>query len=154
MSEKPKRPRGRPCTYSAEVADRICFRMAEGEGLATICRDDGMPPESTVREWVLDDREGFAARYARAVTLRTERLMDELVSIADDTSKDTIETEDGERPNTEWMARSRLRIDTRKWLASKLLPKKYGDKQEVEVTGKLTLAQLIEQSRKVEPEPE
>jgi hypothetical protein len=54
------------CAYTRELDDEICDRIANGEGLKQICRDAHMPPARTVRRWAIEDREGFAARYARA----------------------------------------------------------------------------------------
>ena len=120
---------GRPCTYTPEIAAEICRRLAEGETLRAICRSDDMPHESTVRSWALDDREGFSTHYTRARELGYLRLADEILEIADDSSSDTLKDDQGnERLNTEFVARSRIRIDTRKWLLSKCLPKVYGDK--------------------------
>ncbi len=119
--------------YSAEIADRILDRMATGETLSSICRDDGMPVPGTVRYWVvLDQPAGFAARYARARELQMEAWSDEIVAISDDTANDThVTTYEGgvqrTSPNTEWLGRSRLKVDSRKWLMSKLAPHKYGD---------------------------
>jgi hypothetical protein len=110
------------------------MRLAKGETLRAICRDEGMPPESTVREWALDDRDGFAARYARARQLGAYAMADELLEITDDGRNDWIEREgrDGKSEfflNAEHVQRSRLRADTRKWLLSKVLPREFGDKQ-------------------------
>ena len=127
------RKRGRPVKYDAETAARICAEVAKGRTLRAVCRDEGMPPESTVREWALDDREGFAARYARARDLMFEALADEIFDIADDGRNDWIEREGGAVVNGEAINRSRLRVDTRKWVLSKLKPERYGDK--VAVTG-------------------
>lgn len=72
----------------------------------------------------------------RACELRAEALLDEMFDIADDTSKDVIEEDLGDgivntRVNHEVIQRSRLRYDARKWLVTKLNPKKYGDKVDV-----------------------
>lgn len=99
-----------------------------------ICRESWAPSESTVRGWGREDSD-FAAQYARARAVGYEKLADELLEISDDSSSDTISTEQGERPNSEWISRSRLRVDTRKWLLSKMLPKVYGDKLAVESSG-------------------
>ena len=123
-----KRARGRPTVYTREVADLICRRMAGGMSLRQACADDGIPPASTVRGWVVDDVDGFAERYARARMLLAEHWADELVDIADDSASDWIQTSDGERLNSDHVQRSRLRVDTRKWIVSKMLPKVYGDK--------------------------
>lgn len=115
------RKRGRPVTYTQEVADEICRRLAEGETLRSICRDLDVPI-STVLGWVRDDREGFAAQYARARDIGYEVMADELIEIADRGSED-------------WQ-RDRLRVDTRKWVLARALPKKYGDR--VTVAGDAT----------------
>ena len=80
-------------------------------------------------------------QYARAKELQAEMLADEIIQISDDGSNDTYKKTDadgneyGEEVNHDVIARSRLRVDARKWVAAKLLPKKYGDKQGLELTG-------------------
>lgn len=129
----------RPTTYSPELVAEICKRLAEGASLVAICADESMPARSTVYEW-LDLHIEFADRYARARTRQAEHYADEIVAISDDSRADTETRIDAkgneyEAPNTEWMARSRLRVDTRKWLMSKLAPKKYGEKLDVTTDG-------------------
>ena len=120
---------GRLSTFDHTIAARICERMAQGESLRKICESPGFPSESTVRTWAVDDREGFAAQYARAREAQMDALAEEILAIADDTSNDVIIDDEGnERTNHEVVARSRLRVDARKWLMSKIAPKKYGDK--------------------------
>jgi hypothetical protein len=131
--------RGRPVTYSKEVGDKVCARLATGESLRSICRDEDMPPESTVREWVIDDREGFAAQYARSRDIGLDSLADEIVEIAD-TPQLGVKTkigEDGKTETTEgdMIEHRRLRVDSRKWYLSKVAPKRYGDRVTQEVTG-------------------
>lgn len=128
------RRRGRPSIYSDSIADEICRRLSEGEALIAICRDEHMPGESTVRGWVTDDHVGFAARYARARDLGLERMAEETVEIADDSGLDVVMTADGPRADGEVVQRAKLRVDTRKWLLSKLAPKRYGDRLQVEAT--------------------
>lgn len=122
-----RRERGRPTAFSAEIAAAICDRIAEGRSLRAVCRDTGMPPESTVRSWAIDDREGFFAQYARARLIQAHAMFDEILEIADDGTNDTYTTEDGEGINYDVIQRSRLRVDSRKWYLSKALPKVYGD---------------------------
>ena len=122
--------RGRPSLFTPALAKRICERLAEGETLRSICRDDDMPSAPTVCRWALE--EPFAEQYARAREIGYTLMADGLLEIADDTSDDTIVTEGTKRPNSEWINRSRLRVDTRKWLLSKCLPKIYGDKLALE----------------------
>jgi hypothetical protein len=57
---------GHPPRYTAELADRILQEVARGRALSDICAEPGMPCDNTVRQWVADDIEGFAARYGQA----------------------------------------------------------------------------------------
>lgn len=118
---------GRPSIYTEELGVEICSRMGNGESLRSICRDDDMPHLGTVLRWVARDSI-FREQYDAAMEQRAEALFEEMFEIADETRLDTIETETGERPNAEWISRSRLRVDVRKWALSKMMPKKYGDK--------------------------
>lgn len=123
-----KKPTGRPSSFSQAVADRICERLTHGESLRTICRDEDMPATSTVCKW-LNDRPAFSEQYARAREAQADALFDEILDIADETRHDWSVNERGaEVVNNEAIARSRLRVDARKWMASKLAPKKYGEK--------------------------
>lgn len=128
-----RKPRIRP-TYSPAIAEEICRRLAEGEGLIAICRDEGMPAEATVRGWVIDDYEGMAAKYARARDMGLDRMIEETIDIADDSGLDVVMTEDGPRADGEVVQRAKLRVDTRRWIASKLAPKRYGDRLQVDAT--------------------
>jgi hypothetical protein len=67
--------------YKPEFAEEVCRRMAEGASLREVCRDNGMP-ESSVRQWVRDDRDGFAARYQAARALQVESWSDQIIEIA------------------------------------------------------------------------
>lgn len=129
----------RPTIYTPELAREICRRLAGGESLRSICRADDMPDERTVRGWAEDDYQGFAAPYAKARDLGMESMADELLAIADDGSNDWMERQRGDETvvvaNGEAVARSRLRVDTRKWLMSKIAPKKYGDRLTTEHVG-------------------
>ena len=128
--------RGRPSAYTPEVAARICEELAAGRTLRDVCSEEGMPAESTVRAWALEDREGFSAHYARAREIGYHSMADEMMEIADDARNDWMERrgeEDaGWQVNGEHIQRSRLRVDTRKWMLSKALPKLYGEKQEID----------------------
>lgn len=119
---------GRPSDFTQDIADAICEGLIEGRSLRSICLADDMPSASTVCRW-LGANEEFREQYAQARDAQADTLADEIVDIADDKSFDTVTDENGnERPNTEWITRSRLRVDARKWVAAKLKPKKYGDK--------------------------
>jgi hypothetical protein len=128
--------RGRPTAYTEPLAEEICRRLAGGESLRAICRAAHMPDDSTVRAWVLDNREGFSPRYARARELQAEAWADEIIDIADDGSNDWMERnrQDGDAEKVldhEHVTRSRLRVDTRKWLLAKLKPGTYGERTTV-----------------------
>jgi hypothetical protein len=100
-SDKPAR-RGRPSTYTPELAHRICERLADGETLRAICRDEGRPDERTVREWAVDDVEGFSPQYARARQIGYHSLFDQILEIADtpQTGITTKETDNGTETRT------------------------------------------------------
>lgn len=134
--------RGRPADYTAELAATICAELATGRSLRDVCTGEDMPAESTVRAWAVEDRGGFSAQYTRAREIGYHAMADELLEIADDGHNDWMERRGDEdagwQANGEHIQRSRLRVDTRKWMLSKVLPKVYGDK--VELSGKLTLS--------------
>lgn len=120
---------GRPSDFSAEMADRVIEGLVSGKSLRTVCAAEDMPNLSTVIRWLADDsKKDFRLQYAHAREVQAEIYAAETIAIADDGSNDTYQTEDGEAVNHDVIARSRLRVDARKWYASKLAPKKYGDK--------------------------
>lgn len=124
---------GRPTDYCLETVFRICERLVEGESLRAICRDPEMPGIATVFRW-LHAHETFREQYAHARECQADTFADELTEIADDGRNDWMQANGGEdagwKANGENVQRARLRVDTRKWIASKLKPKKYGDKIE------------------------
>lgn len=126
MSEEPWFPEG----YGQEHADAICDRLADGESLRAICRDDAMPSTSTVCKWLTKNAD-FAEQYARAREMQADALFDDILDIADDARNDWMEREgegsEGWRENGEAIRRSQLRIEARKWMAGKLKGK-YSDK--------------------------
>lgn len=132
---KSKKPRqaGRPTTYTDKLAKDICLLIAEGLSLRSIAAAEGMPSKSTIMRW-LAQREDFRDQYARAKELQADALAEEMLDIADDAANDWMEIHDkdgksaGFKLNGEHVQRSRLRIEARKWLLSKLQPKKYGDR--------------------------
>jgi len=118
-------------TYTQKIGDAICNRLAEGESLRSICKDEDQPSMATVFKW-LNDFPAFSEQYARAREEQAEALADEITSIADEVGTRSLVNEEGEEVLVAFdataVARNRLRIDARKWVASKLKPKKYGDK--------------------------
>lgn len=143
-------PAGRPTDYTPEIAQAVCLRLAEGESLRSICRDEGMPPKGTILRWI-GIHEEFRDQYAQAKFDGAEALAEEMFEIADDGSNDWMELTDkddnpyGYKANGEHIQRSKLRIDTRKWYLSKIMPKKYGDKIQTEHSGSLNLTTLSDE---------
>lgn len=130
----------RPSKYTKKLGDKICQRIACGESLRSICRDDGMPVLSTVLLWVVDGKhDQFSEQYALARKVQAETLADELFDISDDGTNDWMEKfdKDGEAAgyqiNGEHVQRSKLRLDTRKWYLSKVLPR-FAEKQQHELS--------------------
>lgn len=126
---------GRPSSYTEEMADKICERIAEGESLKSICEDEGMPSKAAVFNW-LNAHPSFVDKYTRAREVQADALFDEILSIADDGRNDWMERRGEEDAgwvaNGENIRRSQLRIDARKWMAGKLKPKKYSDKLQID----------------------
>jgi hypothetical protein len=103
--------------YTQEIADRVCAGLSEGNSLKTVCGEIGIHPQR-VFEW-LRTKEDFLAQYNIAKEESADVLTEQMLDIADDLSDDAQSR--------------RVRVDTRKWIASKLKPKKYGDKVEQNV---------------------
>lgn len=132
----------RSCKYNPEKAEKVLNLLSTtSRGLRSICKELKLSPTS-VYDWITGDQKlckDFGDRYARAREIQADLLVEEMIEIADDSSRDTktiidkqgnpIEVED-----TEWTRRSQLRVDTRKFIAAKLRPKKYGDKLDVTQT--------------------
>ena len=108
---------GRPSSFTQEVADAICLRLADGESLREICRDESMPGRETVRRWLLEN-EGFRGQYARAREDHADSNADHALEIA-------------HASTTESAQRDRLEIDTLKWRAARMAPKRWGDSSAV-----------------------
>ena len=137
----PKRPPGRVSTYTEELGFAICSRIAAGETLIEICEDPDMPAEVTVRGWDLKDRmaggqyNGFASLYARSRLMQIEHEVDEIKTISNRTQIGEITTvTDGPDGTTtkvqreDMIAHRRLQIDARKWRASKIAWRDYGER--------------------------
>lgn len=129
---------GRPSMYSEDLANTICARISAGESLRQVCRDESMPCTSTVMKWAQEIPE-FTEHYAKARSMLLEHWAEDIVDISDDGSNDWMAANDPENPgyrlNGEHINRSRLRVDTRKWLLSKLAAKKYGERVAAELSG-------------------
>ncbi len=127
--------RGRPTIYTEELGVEICARMACGVGIKKIAEADDMPDATTIFAWAVNEKHPFSNQYALARKIQAEGFVDEITAIVDDGTNDWIVTEKGDMVNNEAIQRSRLRFQARQWLASKFLPKMYGDKLNVESQG-------------------
>lgn len=125
----------RPSKFTEELVTAICERLSVGEPLAQICRDEGFPHPSTVRDWMAA-REDVSLAIARAREDGEDWLAAECLGIADDGRRDYEVSEDGGATvNHDHIQRSKLRIETRLKLLAKWNPKKYGDRQAIEHSG-------------------
>lgn len=135
---EPKKAHGRPSKYTADLAALICRRLADGETLLSVCRDDAMPSDATVRTWALDDLHGFSSQYAKAREIGYAKMADEILEIAN-TPKEGVTVKQNDKGletrKGDMIEHRRLQVDTRKWLLSKALPKVYGDKIDVQHGG-------------------
>lgn len=139
MSEEQERKKaGRPCEYTEEIAKEICDTLATTpKGIIALCRENPhWPSHEAIYCWKRRFPL-FAEQYTQAKRDQIELLVDQTIEISDETSQDNETNHYGDTvENKEWINRSRLRVDTRKWLAGKLAPKIYGDKITAEHTGK------------------
>lgn len=112
---------GRPSGYSAQVAERICADLADGHPLRSAAVAQGISLQ-TAYNWLNNNPE-FLEQYTRARNDQADTLADDMLTIADNPE---IPSDD-----------KRIRVDARKWIASKLKPKKYGDKTQLEHSGSI-----------------
>ena len=135
---------GAPSTYTPEMAKAVCDHIADGLSLRSIESLAGMPTMTTIMNW-LGGQPEFVEQYARAREAQADKMAEDILAIADEECTTVRASKHGMDGGADGMqevvfdatavARNRLRVDARKWLASKLAPKKYGDKVLNEVTG-------------------
>lgn len=123
---------GRPSEFTQEMADEMCAELSEGKSLRTVCHPEHRPSTVTFFNWIRTYPQ-FLTQYDRAKQEAADMLVEEMLDIADENCNDkrtVIDKHGNEREVTDWevVGRSKLRVDTRKWIASKLKPKKYGDR--------------------------
>lgn len=123
-------PAGRPTDYTVEMATFICSEIASGEKITDICLAESMPSPRAIYAWLAKYPE-FQQQYARAQLDRTHAMAEEVLEIADESGFDAHIVDGRAVVNGDAIQRARLRVDTRKWLMSKMAPKKYGDKLEL-----------------------
>lgn len=125
-----KRATGRPSDYTEEIAGEICRRIASGESLLSISKEEGMPGHTTIYQWMAA-HSSFANKYAAARNTGLDVMADKLLDLSDEEVGITASgaTDSGA------VARQKLRVDTRKWYLSKMAPKRYGERATVEHSG-------------------
>lgn len=120
-----------PMQYTQDMADKVCELIMEGYSLRKIEAKEGMPSKQDILRWLRESKE-FQSQYAHAREEQADALVEEMIDIADDISRDIVPNDEGKLVIDGFAAqRARVMIDTRKWAASKLKPKKYGDKVDV-----------------------
>lgn len=124
---------GRPTKYTQKMADDICHQLSQGFSLRTVCKAENMPHISTIFNW-FRTQKGFVEQYARAKEESADAMAEEILDIADQALGES-KTGDAKRANAKVQA-MRIRVDTRKWIMSKMKPKKYGDKIDMTTNGK------------------
>ena len=127
-AEKTKKRAGRKTEYDPAIAAEICTRISCGESLRQICMEERMPVHSTVYLWLLQNKQ-FSDNYAKAREEQADTLADEIQAIADEPPAEIVDDKGVSRTDSGWVTWQKNRIDARKWVASKLKPKKYGDRQ-------------------------
>jgi len=121
---------GRPSTYSDEIASEILHRLSNGEALRQITKDSHMPVMSTVYQWLMRKPE-FSNLYVRAREEQADTLADEIVHLSDESPVQVVDDKGVARIDSAWVTWQKNRVDARKWVASKLKPKKYGERTTV-----------------------
>ena len=116
-----RRKLGRPTDYTKDMAENICEKISGGLSLRAICAEAGMPARGTVYRWLIENAD-FQDQYARAREKQADYFAEEIIEIADSAEAESAA-----------VSKAKLQIDARKWAASKIAPKKYGDKQEIDV---------------------
>lgn len=131
LKPKDKKLIGRPSIYDDGILDALCDRIMAGEGVKSICRDEAMPREVDVYRAAAKDDE-ICSRIARAREAQQDAIVDDIIAMADAATVENHQV-------------VKLRIWARQWQASKLAPKKYGDRVQTDatvqanVTGDLTV---------------
>lgn len=136
-------PAGRPTIYTQEIADKLCSLLADGQSMRKACESDGMPCKATIFMWLRTNEE-FLDQYTQAKEEAAESYADDINDIANEIGSPVFDEEgnlvyvDGKplmQVDMVAINHAKLKIDTLKWSASKLKPKRYGDKLHNEHTG-------------------
>lgn len=138
-------PAGRPTDYTEELAQRICIELAEGRSLREICAQDDMPARPTVFRWLFQNLE-FRDQYTRSREFQGEVHAEEMNDKAAE-ALELVKLCDDPRAASAYVQAIKLQVEQYRWNAARLLPKKYGDRIQQEVTGDVTLSDMISKAR-------
>lgn len=134
---------GRPTLYTQEIADKLCALLADGQSMRKACESEDMPCKTTIFMWLRTNEE-FLNQYTQAKEEAAESFADNINDIAENVGSPVFDEEgnlvyvDGKplmQVDMVAINHAKLIIDTLKWSASKLKPKRYGDKVHNEHTG-------------------
>jgi hypothetical protein len=114
-----------------EKFESVCQRIEKGDSLKKIFDSDNSPMSNTLFYRLLRENKELNERYARAREIYADSIFDEILDISDHSEQDHTPF-----TGTNVIQRDRLRVDARKWILSKLEPKKYGDKLDLDHTSK------------------
>lgn len=119
---KPKAKMGRPSKKTPKTVEELLVRISMGRSVANVCTDEDMPDMRTVFRWIAED-EDFRHAYARACANRSLVYADTIGDIAKGVMAGKIPPDAG-----------RVAIDSYKWIAARLMPKYYGERQLLEAS--------------------
>lgn len=119
-----------------EIIKIVLQRISEGESLRAILPiGNDLISREYFNQWLHEDTT-LVDRYTHAREERADKIFEDIIDIADNKENDVSISENGVVLNSEFVQRSKLKIDARKWMLSKMLPKKYGDKLDIDHTTK------------------
>lgn len=149
MPKAPRKPYGSQVPYDQGRAEEICNRLSSGEALSEICDSPGMPASKTVFRWMAGN-DAFRQGFSRARADQMSAWAEEIILISDDSRNDYMERESHKGNlfkglDPEHMQRTKLRIETRKWVMSKLAPGLFGDKVQVDVNASVEVHHLSDE---------
>ncbi len=125
-------PNGRPASYNQDIANEICNAITTSvRSLEALCNaHPHWPCFKTVYSWINQNKNGFLQQYTLAKEQQADYLCDSILTIVD--KAETFIDENGNERND--VAMLRLKVDSLKWQAGKLRPRKWGDKQSLEIS--------------------
>jgi hypothetical protein len=130
-----KRKKRKYTKYTPEVTQKLLAFLANGKPLKTACLEKGMPAIDIVFDWMRKYPD-FKEAYILAKRESVDALVEEMLEIADDGKNDTYKEKGLIKTNWDVVERSRLRVETRKWLIGKLAPSRFGDKLDITSDGR------------------